>query len=109
MAALDTTGLVAFSGDPQLDGPVADPLDMLRRLVTSDRVRQVVIRHVFRFFMGRNETPGDAPSLQAADRAYVESGGSLRAVVVSLLSSESFLCRTVALPDVRLHDDKPGR
>jgi hypothetical protein len=98
LATLDTTGLVAFSGDPQLDGPVADPAEMLRRLVASDRVRQVFIRHVFRFFMGRNETPGDAPALQDADRAYVESDGSLRAVVVAVLSSESFLYRTVAPP-----------
>jgi hypothetical protein len=71
---------------------------MLQRLVSSERVRQVFIRHVFRFFMGRNETPGDAPALQDADRAYVESGGSFKAVVVSLLSSESFLCRSIVAP-----------
>jgi hypothetical protein len=94
-APLDTTGLVAHSGDPELDGPVADAPEMLRRLARSERVRQVFIRHAFRFFTGRNETPGDAPSLQEADRAYVESDGSFKAVVVSLLSSEAFLCRSV--------------
>jgi hypothetical protein len=67
---------------------------MLRRLAGSERVRQVFIRHAFRFFMGRNETPGDAPTLQEADRAYVENDGSFRAVVVSLLSSEAFLQRS---------------
>ena len=95
---LDTSGVIAHSGDPKIDGPVADPQDMLQRLVSSERVRQVFIRHVFRFFMGRNETPGDAPALQDADRAYVESGGSFKAVVVSLLSSESFLCRSIVAP-----------
>jgi mono/diheme cytochrome c family protein len=94
-APLDTTGLIAHSGDPELDGPVADAPEMLRRLARSERVRQVFIRHAFRFFMGRNETPGDAPSLQEADRAYIESDGSFRAVVVALLSSEAFLCRSV--------------
>jgi hypothetical protein len=48
--------------------------------------------------MGRNETPGDAPTLQDADRAYVESDGSFKALLVSLLSSESFLYRTVSGP-----------
>ena len=95
---LDTTGLVAHTGDPDLDGPVTDAPQMLRRLARSERVRQVFIRHAFRFFMGRNETPGDAPTLQEADRAYVESDGSFAAVVVSLLSSESFLHRSVVRP-----------
>jgi mono/diheme cytochrome c family protein len=94
-APLDTTGFIRHSGDPKLDGPVKDAPEMLRRLAESDRVRQVFIRHAFRFFLGRNETPGDAPTLQEADRAYVESGGSFKAVLVSLLSSESFLYRTV--------------
>ncbi len=94
-APLDTTGFIRHSGDPQLDGPVKDAPEMLRRLAASDRVRQVFIRHVFRFFLGRNETPGDAPSLQEADRVYVASGGSFKALIVSLLSSESFLYRTM--------------
>ena len=94
-APLDTTGLIAFSGDPKLDGPVKDAPEMLRRLAESDRVRQVFIRHVFRFFLGRNETPGDAVSLQEAEKAYLDSNGSFKALLVSLLSSESFLYRTV--------------
>ena len=94
-APLDTTGLIAFSGDPKLDGPVKDAPEMPRRLAESDRVRQVFIRHVFRFFLGRNETPGDAVSLQEAEKAYLDSNGSFKALLVSLLSSESFLYRTV--------------
>ncbi|MCE9568023.1 MAG: DUF1588 domain-containing protein [Planctomycetes bacterium] len=94
-APLDATGFIAFSGDPKLDGPVKDAPEMLRRLAESDRVRQIFIRHAFRFFLGRNETPGDAVSLQEAEKAYLDSGGSFKALLVSLLSSESFLYRTV--------------
>jgi hypothetical protein len=93
-APLDTTGFIRNSGDPALDGPVRDAPEMLRRLAESDRVRQIFIRHVFRYFMGRNETPGDAVSLQEAERAYLKNGGSFKALLVSLLSSESFLYRT---------------
>jgi hypothetical protein len=94
-APLDTTGRIAFSGDAALDGPVRDAPEMLRRLAESGRVRQVFIRHVFRYFMGRNETPGDAVSLQEAEKAYLAGGGSFKALLISLLSSESFLYRTV--------------
>jgi hypothetical protein len=94
-APLDTTGFILHSGDPKLDGPVKDAMELSRRLADSERVRQVFIRHAFRFFLGRNETPGDAPTLQEADRAYVENGGSFKSLLVSLLSSESFLYRTM--------------
>lgn len=93
-APLDTTGFITFSGDPQLDGPVKDAPEMLRRLAESERVRQIFIRHVFRF-LGRNETPGDAASLQEAEKAYLDKGGSFKALLISLLSSESFLYRTM--------------
>ena len=49
--------------------------------------------------MGRNETLDDSPTLMAADKAYVESGGSMKALIASLLSSDSFLYRKVAKPE----------
>jgi len=93
-APLVTAGDVAASGDPAIDGTVSSPAELVKRLAGSERVRQVFIRHVFRYYLGRNETAGDAASLQDADRAYVESGGSFKALLVSLLSSESFLYRS---------------
>jgi len=44
----------------------------------------------FRSYLGRNETLADAKMLQKADKAYVGSQGSFKALVVSLLSSDSF-------------------
>ncbi|MBL6705437.1 MAG: DUF1585 domain-containing protein, partial [Planctomycetaceae bacterium] len=47
----------------------------------------------FRFFMGRNEMLSDSQTLIDADKAYTGSGGSFKAVVVSLLTSDSFMYR----------------
>ena len=92
---LETTGIIYASGDPKLDGPVKNAAEMIRKLADSERVRQVFVRYAFRYFMGRNETPDDAATLQEADRVYVQSGGSFKELVVSLLTSESFLYRSV--------------
>lgn len=90
---VDTTGDLRGSGDSQLDGPVRDASDLIDRLAKSDRVRQSIIRHAFRFYLGRNEMLSDSPTLIAADKAYLESDGSFKAVIVSLLTSDSFLYR----------------
>lgn len=90
---LDTTGVLTGTGDPKLDGPVKDSFDLIDRLAKSDRVRQSIIRHAFRFFLGRNELPSDSQTLIDADNAYLQSGGSFKAVVVSLLTSDSFIYR----------------
>jgi uncharacterized protein (DUF1800 family) len=43
--------------------------------------------------LGRNESPGDAATLQSIHKAYRSSGGSMKSLITSLLSSESFLYR----------------
>jgi len=90
---VNATGSLIGTGDSALDGEVADAFDLIDRLAKSERVRQSIIRHAFRYFMGRNEMLSDSQTLIDADRAYVESGGSFRAVIVSLLTSDSFMYR----------------
>ena len=92
-APVVTTGELSGTGDPNLDGKVTGPFDMIDRLTQSKRVRQSIIRHAFRFFMGRNEMLSDSQTLIDADHAYVQNGGSFKAVVVSLLTSDSFMYR----------------
>lgn len=92
---VDSSGEIIESGDPALDGPVKDALEMIEKLSKSERVEQVFVRHVFRFWMGRNETLEDAPTLHAAHRAYKENDGSMKALLTSLLSSDAFLYRKV--------------
>lgn len=91
---VNATGEIINSGDPKLDGPVSDALEMIEKLATSERVEQVFVRHAFRFWMGRNETLNDAPVLQSAHKAYRENGGSMKALIISLLTSDAFLYRT---------------
>ncbi len=96
--SVDTTGEIIESGDPALDGEVGNALEMIRKLAESQRVEQVFVRHAFRFWMGRNETLNDAPALQAAYRAYKDGGGSMNALLTSLLTSDAFLYRTRSGP-----------
>jgi len=88
------TGHLQGTGDPKLDGDVRDAFDMIDRLAQSEKVRQSIIRYAFRFYMGRNETLDDSPTLIDADKAYVASDGSFKSVIISLLTSDSFMYRT---------------
>ncbi|QDU96563.1 DUF1588 domain-containing protein [Lignipirellula cremea] len=96
---LNRSGLVAHVGDASLEGPVDGAVELMHKLAASERVEQVFVRHAFRYWLGRNESPGDAASLQAAHKAYQESGGSMKELLSALLTSESFLYRVPASPE----------
>ena len=86
-------GVLEGTGDTKLDGEVEDAFDLIDRLAKSDKARQSIIRHAFRFFMGRNETLSDSKTLIDAEKAYLENEGSFDEVIVSLLTSDSFIYR----------------
>jgi Protein of unknown function (DUF1588)/Protein of unknown function (DUF1592)/Protein of unknown function (DUF1585) len=90
---VNAKGRLDGTGDPKLDGEITDAIDLAERLAKSSKVRQSIIRHAFRYFMGRNETLSDSKTLIDADQAYLQSGGSFDAVIVSLLTSDSFIYR----------------
>jgi hypothetical protein len=90
---VDSSGAVVDSGDRSLDGPVTDAVDLIERLANSKRAEEMFVRYAFRFFLGRNETVRDAQTLREAHAAYVNSQGSMKSLVTSLLSSDSFLYR----------------
>ena len=94
---VDTTGTVIDFGDKEVDGPVKSPIELIHRLAKAKRTQEVFVRYAFRYFLGRNETPRDAKTLQEANKAYHGSGGSFKALVASLLSSDSFLYRAMEL------------
>ena len=90
---VDATGYLEGTGDESLDGELKDAIDLTERLSKSRRVRQSIIRHAFRYFMGRNEFLSDSKTLIDAEQAYIESNGSFDAVILSLLTSDSFIYR----------------
>ena len=90
---VDVTSKIVNSGVPEVDGEIRTPFELIERLANSTHCEQVFVRYVFRFFMGRNETLGDAKTLQEAHKAYVDNDGSMKALVLSLLISDSFLFR----------------
>lgn len=90
---VNSQGSLEGTGDPRLDGKVENAIDLAGRLAKSSRVRQSIIRYAFRYFMGRNEYLSDSKTLLDADQAYLQSGGSFDAVIVSLLTSDSFIYR----------------
>lgn len=99
--SVNPKGELTGTGDTRLDGEVRDALELIHKLAQSDKVRQCMIRHVFRYFMGRNEMLTDSKTLIAAEQAYLENGGSFEALLISLLSSDSFLYRKTMNPTKR--------
>ena len=90
---VDSRGMLKGTNDPKLDGDVENAFDLIDRLAKSDKVRQSIIRHAFRYFLGRNETLMDSKTLMDADKAYTDNNGSFDEVIVSLLTSDSFIYR----------------
>ncbi len=90
---VDASGEISRTMVPAIHGKVTSPVELMEALAKSEYVEQVFVRHAFRYFMGRNETLGDANTLQNAHKAYREKGGSFNELVASLLSSDSFLLR----------------
>jgi hypothetical protein len=90
---VDTTGEINHSELAKLDGKISNVREMMERLAKSPRVRQSFLRHVFRYWMGRNELLSDSKTLIDMENAYIKNGGSFKEVLVSLLTSDSFLYR----------------
>ncbi|MGE0791580.1 MAG: DUF1588 domain-containing protein [Sandaracinaceae bacterium] len=77
----------------QRDPVEIDDATQLTELLADDpHARRCFLRHVFRFFAGRYETPADACLLAEMETAF--ASGSFLAAVEALMTSESFLVRS---------------
>lgn len=91
--SIDSSGSFDLVESDTLTGNVTNAIDFVHKLANSQFAEQVFVRHAFRYWLGRNETPGDAASLQAIHQAYRDNGGSMKALLGAMLSSDSFLYR----------------
>ena len=82
----------APAGAEGLNREYADAVDLVSAFADSPYVRRCFIRNVFRYFMGRDETPADACTLTRMEAAF--AGGSFFAMLDSLVTSDAFLFRT---------------
>jgi hypothetical protein len=89
----DGRSVIDNAPDPSLNGEVADALELSEMLSESPYARRCFIRHVFRYFMGRDETAADACTLTAMESAF--AGGSFFAMLEALVTSDTFLYRHV--------------
>ncbi len=92
---MDPSGAVVLTGmpDPALDGPVRDAVELSERLAQSPHVKRCFVRHVFRYFMGRDENRTDACTLAQMEQAYDASNGSFTALLQSLMTSDTWTTR----------------
>ncbi len=96
----DPSGEVTLTGmpDPALNGPVRDAVELSEKLAASPHVKRCFIRHVFRYFMGRDETRTDACTLSQMEAAYDGSGGSFEALLQALATSDTWTTRREPAP-----------
>lgn len=93
-AAPSGQSTIVYSGDPSLDGPVANAIEFSSRLAESSLVEECFVRQVFRYFMGRLEGIDDACTLSLMRETYAQSGGSMKQMVQALVKSPAFLERS---------------
>jgi len=85
----DGSSTIDVAPDPSLEGDVSGPLELTQMLADSPYARRCFIRHVFRYFMGRDEVMADACTLAAMEEAF--ESGSFFDMLEALATSDSFL------------------
>lgn len=81
-----------------VDGPVANAVELSKKLAQSAQVQQCVTVNWFRYANGRGESMQDSCSILRALSTFKESGGDLRALVLAQTQTDAFLYR--AAPEV---------
>ncbi|MBX7192753.1 MAG: DUF1588 domain-containing protein [Sandaracinaceae bacterium] len=90
----DGSSTLMLVPDAMLAGPVRDGVELSERLAGSRVARRCFIRHAFRYFMGRDETEGDACTL-AAMESSLDADGSFFHMVETLVASDTFQMRSL--------------
>ncbi|MBK7857721.1 MAG: DUF1592 domain-containing protein [Archangiaceae bacterium] len=91
-APIDSTATIDL-GDPALDGPVKDAVELSKRLGRSENVLGCTATQWYRFAFGRLEGPDDTAELQALAKRFVSTRGQVPDLIVALTTSDAFRSR----------------
>lgn len=84
---IDASGTIATSGD--VDGPVANALELSSRLASSAKVQRCFAGRWYRAAIGSDLSESDQCALAAIEQEF-EQGGSMRDLVLAVIESDAF-------------------
>ncbi len=93
---IDASGEILFTWD--VDGPVANAVEMAKRLATSEEVQQCYATQWFRYTHGRDASFADECNVYDLMQAFEASGWNIKALIVALTQTEAFRYRKVIVP-----------
>jgi hypothetical protein len=72
------------------DKPFTSPRELGELLAESPKCQECIVRQLFRYATGRQETESDQEAIDAAAKAFRESGFRFQELMVALVKSETF-------------------
>jgi hypothetical protein len=87
---IDPSGAITRS---DVDGPVANAIELSKKLATSAQVAQCVAVNWFSYANGRGQVMDDTCSVVRLTEALTKSGGDLRELVLAQTQTDAFLYR----------------
>jgi hypothetical protein len=90
--SVDSSG--QLTGTATEDGPVANAVDLARRLAGANEVRRCLAHQWFRFLFGRVEGPDDDGTIANAMSPFASSGYRIPDLIVAFTSTRNFRYRT---------------
>ncbi|MDX2053985.1 MAG: DUF1592 domain-containing protein [Polyangiaceae bacterium] len=90
--ALDLEGAIVGSGD--VDGKVTGPAELTEKLAASGSVARCFAQQLYSFASARSVGPSDSCAVSALADGFAKSGGDIRQLIVSYVTSDAFLKRS---------------
>jgi hypothetical protein len=84
---LDTAGFIQGVDDSAF----SNPKELGKLLAESNACQRCIVKQLFRYAFGREETAADQPTIDALLARFRDSGFKFRELVVALVTSELFL------------------
>jgi hypothetical protein len=89
-APIDASGSIVAS---DVDGPFNGVSELAEKLAGSEEVKSCYAKMWFRYAYGRAEASEDACAVDQIESAFSKSNGSVKALLLSLTQTDTFLFR----------------